>query len=248
MAPEQIMGQTATERTDIYALGAVVFECFTGVVPFQRETDGAVLYAHLSEPVPPLRQFRADLPQGLDDVIAKAMAKKPEERYGTAAELLRDVKHAAGDRLAAATMYAPATEVPVAPPTAAAGAPETALAEPVTAAPPGPATPPPDTEAPFADETVLAPPGPATPPPGPATPVPETAVPGADETVLAPPGPATPPPDTEVPAEATVLAAEAAATAPEAAAPVSRPRIRQPEALTRKVPQGNPVPIQRAAA
>ena len=115
MAPEQIRGQTATEQTDVYALGCVLYECFTGTVPFYRETDAAVLYAHLSEPLPSVREHSADLPAALDTVLGKAMAKKPEDRYETATSALRDVSVAVAAGRAAATAP-PAPAQPTEPP------------------------------------------------------------------------------------------------------------------------------------
>jgi len=205
MAPEQIRGQSATERTDIYALGCVLYECFTGTVPFYRETDAAVLYAHLSEPLPSVRDHRNDLPPELDGVLSRAMAKKPEERYASATALLRDtaraVAPAAGAPGAAATVAAgqagastlppePAQETAT-PPAAA----ETALAASAAAAAATPVEPP-ATEAPAGSETVLA---------G-DTPPPESEVPAVPETVLAGAG------DTAVEDE---VAEEAATPAPE---------------------------------
>jgi predicted Ser/Thr protein kinase len=215
MAPEQIRGQSATEQTDIYALGCVLYECFTGTVPFYRETDAAVLYAHLSEPLPSVRDHRDDLPPELDSVLTRAMAKKPEERYASATALLLDTSHAVAQPAAPQVPPAPATEVPGAPATVATGpaqetatpaAAETALAASAAAATSTP-TEPPATEVPAGSETVLA--G-DTPPPG-------TEIPAAPETVLAG---ATEAPvqedeavsDQETPAAPeTVLAAEAAA-------------------------------------
>ena len=97
IAPEQINGQVATERTDIYALGAVIFEAFTGSVPFPRDTEVAAMYAHLSEPPPSLTEKRPDLPEQLDEVLARALAKVPDERHASAGELLHDVQRLLGD-------------------------------------------------------------------------------------------------------------------------------------------------------
>jgi hypothetical protein len=109
MAPEQILGEPATERTDIYALGGVLFECFTGRIPYERDADLAVLYAHLNEPPPSVTQLVPDLPAVLDHVIGKAMAKRPEERYATAGELLSDVERALGRDRLVTTVNGPAT-------------------------------------------------------------------------------------------------------------------------------------------
>ena len=91
VAPEQIEGRPADKRADIYSLGCVLFECLTGVVPYHRESDVAVLWAHVQEHCPPVSTLRSDLPAGMDDVVARAMAKSPDDRYQTAAEFVADV-------------------------------------------------------------------------------------------------------------------------------------------------------------
>jgi serine/threonine-protein kinase len=92
-APEQVNGQPVNGRADQYALACVAFEVLSGTVPFKRELPIAVLYAHLSTPPPRLTAVRGDLPPAVDDVLAKAMAKDPDERYATCADFadaLRD--------------------------------------------------------------------------------------------------------------------------------------------------------------
>ena len=88
ISPEQIRGEQATGRSDVYALAAVLYECLTGVVPYPRDSDVAVLYAHMSDPPPKVSEQRPDLPDGLDEVIGSGMAKDPAQRYATAGELL----------------------------------------------------------------------------------------------------------------------------------------------------------------
>lgn len=95
-APEQILGQPATGAADVYSLGAVLYECLTGTVPFPRYADAVVMYAHLSEPPPMVTDERPELPPALDDVICRAMAKDPQERQATAGELMRDASRALG--------------------------------------------------------------------------------------------------------------------------------------------------------
>jgi hypothetical protein len=87
-APEQIEGDQVTASTDIYALGCVLYECLTGTTPFTKETDVALLFAQLSETPRPPTELRPDLPGALDEVVAKALAKSPDERYATCAELM----------------------------------------------------------------------------------------------------------------------------------------------------------------
>jgi serine/threonine protein kinase len=99
VAPEQIEGARVDARTDIYSLGCLVYHCLSGELPFARDTDVAVIYAHLSEEPPRLTSVRPELPDGLDAVIAKALEKAPERRFQTCADLMsaaRAVIDAAG--------------------------------------------------------------------------------------------------------------------------------------------------------
>jgi hypothetical protein len=88
VAPEQIQGQSLDRRADVYSLGCVVFECFTGSPPFKRESEVAMMYAHIQEDPPSLVEHRPDLSPAIDAVIAKAMAKAPDDRWATCGELL----------------------------------------------------------------------------------------------------------------------------------------------------------------
>ena len=94
ISPEQIKGERATVRSDVYALTAVLYECLTGVVPFPVESEAALLYAHISGPPPRITEVRPELPGGLDDVIAWGMAKDPAQRYGSALELIDKAERA----------------------------------------------------------------------------------------------------------------------------------------------------------
>jgi hypothetical protein len=87
VAPEQIRGQDLDARTDVYALGAVLFQTLTGRVPFAADSDEAKMWAHLSEPPPRASASRPELPRALDDVIAKAMAKDRAQRFDSAGGL-----------------------------------------------------------------------------------------------------------------------------------------------------------------
>ena len=92
VAPEQIEGREVTARSDVYSLGCVLFHCLTGRMPYERDTDVAVIYAHLSEPPPRPSRVRPELPDGFDDVIAKALDKNPDRRFQTCAELMAAAK------------------------------------------------------------------------------------------------------------------------------------------------------------
>ncbi len=88
VAPEQIEGREVTARSDVYSLGCVLYHCLTGRMPYERDTDVAVIYAHLSEPPPRPSRLLPDLADGFDEVIAKALDKNPERRFQTCAELM----------------------------------------------------------------------------------------------------------------------------------------------------------------
>jgi ABC-type transport system substrate-binding protein len=88
MAPEQIEGEQVDGRADQYALGCVLVQALTGTAPFERDTEVAQIYAHLSDPPPSVTSRRPELPAALDDVIARALAKKPDDRYATCMELI----------------------------------------------------------------------------------------------------------------------------------------------------------------
>ena len=64
ISPEQVRGEGADHRSDVYALAGVLYECLTGSVPFARPSEAAVLFAHMSDPPPSLREARPDLPGG----------------------------------------------------------------------------------------------------------------------------------------------------------------------------------------
>jgi serine/threonine-protein kinase len=88
MAPERFKaGSEVTRPADIYALACVLFECLTGVPPYQTDSIGEYASAHLHEPVPRPSRQRRDLPGGFDEVISRGMAKRPQDRYASAGEL-----------------------------------------------------------------------------------------------------------------------------------------------------------------
>ena len=95
-APEQISGKRAVPQTDQYALACVAFTMLTGAAPFPREEPWAVLWAHMSEPPPPVTALRPDLPPAIDQVLARAMAKTPEQRYLTCADFAEAFRTALG--------------------------------------------------------------------------------------------------------------------------------------------------------
>jgi hypothetical protein len=96
LSPEQIAGKPVTARTDEYSLGCVVYESLTGSVPFVREDDAALLWAHLGEALPPISQARPDLPPAVQDVLVKATAKDPDDRYPSCGEFIAALATALG--------------------------------------------------------------------------------------------------------------------------------------------------------
>ena len=89
VSPEQIRGQQADARADVYALGCVLFHALTGHPPFPRESELGRMYAHLNDPVPAASDLAPGVPVALDAVIATAMAKAADERYPSAGDLAR---------------------------------------------------------------------------------------------------------------------------------------------------------------
>jgi serine/threonine-protein kinase len=90
MSPEQAAGESAVDaRGDVYGLGAVAFFALTGRPPFQGKTLGQLLAAHRCEPPPPLTDFRPDVPADLAAVVARCLAKDPNDRFPSAAHLDR---------------------------------------------------------------------------------------------------------------------------------------------------------------
>jgi YVTN family beta-propeller protein len=88
-SPEQIRGEHADARADVYSLGAVLFHALTGRAPFPRDSELAKMYAHLNDAAPAASPLAPGIPPGLDSVIGTAMAKAPEERYASAGDLAR---------------------------------------------------------------------------------------------------------------------------------------------------------------
>ena len=82
IAPEQIRGEPLDARTDLYALGCVAYECLTGVPPFVRDDQAALLWAHLSDPPAAVSQLRSDL-RAADTIMARVLAKNPGDRFET---------------------------------------------------------------------------------------------------------------------------------------------------------------------
>ncbi|MFD4231947.1 serine/threonine-protein kinase [Streptomyces sp. NPDC058545] len=95
VAPEQISGRPVDGRCDVYSLACVVFETMAAVPPFQRDDDMALLWAHQFDPPPPLTGRRPDLPPAVDDVLAKALSKSPDDRYDSCLQFVAALRSAA---------------------------------------------------------------------------------------------------------------------------------------------------------
>ncbi len=94
MSPEQAAGRTVDHRADIYAIGIILYECFTGTKPFQADALFDLLRMHVEAPPPPPRQRRPDLPPELEHVILVALAKQPEHRFASAQAMSMALQHA----------------------------------------------------------------------------------------------------------------------------------------------------------
>lgn len=86
MSPEQGQGAPGDERSDLYALGVMLYECLTGRVPYDADTPVAILLKHITDPLPIIREVLPDLPDPLEGVLLKALAKNPNDRYQSAAD------------------------------------------------------------------------------------------------------------------------------------------------------------------
>lgn len=95
MSPEQVMGDETTPRSDIYALGAILYELLSGRLPFYDNRPMYLVMKHVNEPVPNILQLNPNLPEGVNDVIQRAMAKKPADRYASAGEFSEALTKAA---------------------------------------------------------------------------------------------------------------------------------------------------------
>ncbi|MCA9954130.1 MAG: serine/threonine protein kinase [Ardenticatenaceae bacterium] len=97
MSPEAAQGQKTDARSDIYSLGVMLYEMVTGRRPYLGETPLSVIMKLVMEPLPPALSLNPDLPPAVDEILSKAMAKQPEERYQSAVELWEAVKKETGD-------------------------------------------------------------------------------------------------------------------------------------------------------
>jgi hypothetical protein len=92
MSPEQITGEELDGRSDIYSLGIVLYEMATGRPPYQAETPPAIFVKHLHDSLPPPRSLNSSLPEAVERVILKSLAKRREDRYQTAADMVQALR------------------------------------------------------------------------------------------------------------------------------------------------------------
>jgi serine/threonine protein kinase len=114
ISPEQAQGQPVDQRSDIYSLGIILYEMVTGSVPFTAETPLAVLFKHISDPLPPPSAVKPDIPRPIERVILKALAKDPRDRFATAAEFVAAWERAleTTEKVAESVTVPPSPETP----------------------------------------------------------------------------------------------------------------------------------------
>ena len=95
MSPEQARGGETDHRSDIFSLGAVLYELVSGRTPFQRESVPAVLHSVIHDQPEPLTRYKTDVPDDLQRIVSRCLAKDPGERYQSAADLAADLRMAA---------------------------------------------------------------------------------------------------------------------------------------------------------
>ena len=116
VAPEQIRGTSVTGLADQYSLGCVLYECLTGRVPFEKDLDAAIIWAHVEETPTMPTVLRPELPPEVDEVFGRVLAKRPDERYGSCREFVEAARMALG-------IFRPGTELSLAFGAATAGGP-----------------------------------------------------------------------------------------------------------------------------
>ncbi|HYB88778.1 MAG TPA: protein kinase [Streptosporangiaceae bacterium] len=240
IAPEQIQGKPVDGRADIYSLGCVLYECLTGRVPFAKDLDAAVIWAHVEEMPTTPSSVRPTLPRDIDEVIGRALAKDPADRYASCREFITAARAALGatavpdtgtSHHAATVLAAPGAAAVGAAAASAAAAAAAAASAGAPAAPAAPAGAPAAPAAPPAAPVSAA--TPAT-----AAPAASAAAPAVGEDTAAPAAPA---------AAAPAAPASAAPAAGGTAAPAAGHDVTAP-AASPAAPAASPAPAAAAAA
>ncbi len=92
LPPEQASGSGSTIKSDIYSLGILMFELLTGKVPFKGENAVEIAIKHMKDPIPSVREFNNSIPQSVENIVLRACAKNPKNRYSSASEMYEDLK------------------------------------------------------------------------------------------------------------------------------------------------------------
>jgi eukaryotic-like serine/threonine-protein kinase len=93
MSPEQIQGKRGDARTDVYAIGVMLYEMLAGRVPWEGDNALSVMSQHINAPVPPLHELNSAVPPPIDGIVRKCLRKNPDERYEDASSLRSDLDH-----------------------------------------------------------------------------------------------------------------------------------------------------------
>ncbi len=97
LAPEQASGGASTIKCDIYSLGILMFELLTGKVPFKGDNAVEIALKHMKDPIPSVRSYNEEIPQSIENIVLKACAKNPKNRYESVNEMYDDIIHALDD-------------------------------------------------------------------------------------------------------------------------------------------------------
>jgi serine/threonine-protein kinase len=95
ISPEQVVGRPVDARSDVFSLGAVLYEVLTGIPPFEGTAVDEILFGVINDKPAPPSGRNASLPQAFDDIVERALAKHPDDRYQSAAEMAEDLRHLA---------------------------------------------------------------------------------------------------------------------------------------------------------